>query len=279
LRIFSFLEMTGIKSRRQPGTILREAVQTIESLRHPRNRAWLSPHAPYSTRPELLQLTAKTLHRRKWRASIHVAESEQEFEMFQHARGQMHDWLRRNERDNSDCGLGSPVAHLARNRLLGENVLAIHVNYLARGDATLLAKNRTHVVHCPRSHEYFKHTPFERERLARAGVNLCLGTDSLATTRKAGKNKPELDLFAELRSLAAHDQTVSPEEILRMATINGARALGLAGKIGELSKGAFADLIALPCSGKIPRLHETVLAHTGQVAASLIEGRWVIPPA
>jgi cytosine/adenosine deaminase-related metal-dependent hydrolase len=279
LRIFSFMEMTGIKSRRQPGTILREAVQTIESLRHPRNRAWLSPHAPYSTRPELLQLTAKTLHRRKWRASIHVAESEEEFEMFLHARGQMHDWLRRNERDNSDCGLGSPVAHLARNRLLGENVLAVHVNYLARGDATLLAKNRTHVVHCPRSHEYFKHTPFERERLARAGVNLCLGTDSLATTRRAGKNKPELDLFAELRSLAAHDQTVSPEEILRMATINGARALGLAGKIGELSKSAFADLIALPCSGKIPRLHEAVLAHTGQVAASLIEGRWAIPPA
>lgn len=278
LRIFSFLEMTGIKSRRQPKDILREALEKIESLRHPRHRAWLSPHAPYSTRPELLELTAKAIHKRKWRASIHVAESEQEFEMFQHARGRMHDWLRRNERDNSDCGLGSPVTHLARHRLLGENVLAIHVNYLARGDATLLAKNKTHVVHCPRSHDYFRHVPFERERLANAGVNLCLGTDSLATARKEGKKKPELDMFAEMRSLATHDKTVSPEEILRMATVNGARALGLAGKIGELSKNSLADLIALPYGGKISRVHEAVLAHAGHVTASMIEGRWAIPP-
>lgn len=278
LRIFSFLEMTGIKSRRQPKDVLREALEKIESLRHPRHRASLSPHAPYSTRPELLQLTATAIRKRKWRACIHVAESEQEFEMFLHARGQMHDWLKRNERDNSDCGLGSPVAHLARNKLLGENVLAIHVNYLARGDATLLAKNKTHVVHCPRSHEYFRHIPFERERLVKAGVNVCLGTDSLATTRKAGRNKPELDLFAEMRSLAAHDKTVTPEEILRMATVNGARALGMAGKIGELAKNSLADLIALPYSGKVSRVHEAVLAHTGHVTASMIEGRWAIPP-
>lgn len=278
LRIFSFMEMTGIKSRRNPWEILREAIEKIESLRHSRNRAWLSPHAPYSTRPELLQLTAKTIHKRHWRACIHAAESEQEFEMFQHARGKMHDWLKRNARDNSDCGLGSPVAHLARTKLLGENVLAIHVNYLAKGDATLLAKNKTHVVHCPRSHDFFRHTKFERERLAKAGVNVCLGTDSLATTRKTGKNKPELDMFAEMRSLATHDKAVSLEEILRMATVNGARALGLAGVIGELSKNSSADLIALPYAGKASRAHEAVLAHTGHVAASMIEGRWAIPP-
>jgi cytosine/adenosine deaminase-related metal-dependent hydrolase len=278
LRIFSFLEMTGIKSRRQPKEILREAMEKISSLRHSRNHAALSPHAPYSTRPELLQLTAKTIHKRRWLASIHVAESEQEFEMFQNARGKMHDWLKRNERDNSDCGLGSPVAHLARNQLLGENVLAVHVNYLARGDATLLAKNKTHVVHCPRSHDYFRHTKFERERLANAGVNICLGTDSLATTRKIGKAKPELDMFAEMRALADADKKISPEEILRMSTINGARALGLTSKVGELSKNTLADLIALPCPTKTRNVHEAVIAHTGNVSASMIEGRWAILP-
>jgi len=210
--------------------------------------------------------------------SIHVAESAQEFEMFARATGGMHDWLLRNGRDNSDCGLGSPVAHLARNKLLGDNVLAIHVNCLARGDATLLAKNKTHVVHCPRSHDYFKHPKFERERLANAGVNICLGTDSLATTRQTGKQKPELDLFAEMRALADSDQQISPEEILRMATVNGARALGLAKKIGELSPNASADLIAIPFSGKPAGIYETVLGYSGNVAASLIEGRWAIPP-
>ena len=278
LRIFSFLEMTGIRARRQPKEILREAVETIDSLRHSRHRAALSPHAPYSTLPELLKLTAAISKKRNWPVSIHVAESVQEFEMFQHARGKMHAWLARNERDNSDCGLGSPVAHLARNRLLGENVLAIHVNCLARGDATLLAKNKTHVVHCPRSHDYFKHPKFERERLAAAGVNLCLGTDSLATTRKAGRHKPELDLFAEMRALADSDKSVSPQEILRMATVNAARALGFAGNTGELSAGAFADMIAIPFHGKTAKIHEAVLHHSGSVTASMIEGRWAIPP-
>ena len=278
LRIFSFLEMTGIKSRRNPKEILREAVKKIDSLKHTRSRASLSPHAPYSTLSELLRLTAKTARKRKWRVTTHVAESVQEFEMFQHVRGDMHDWLARNERDNSDCGLGSPVAHLARNQLLGENVLAVHVNCLARGDATLLAKNKTHVVHCPRSHDYFKHPPFQRQRLANAGVNLCLGTDSLATTRKTGKQKPELDMFAEMRALADHDSEISPAEILRLATVNGARALGLARKIGELSPGALADLIAIPFHGKLAKVHDAVLQHTGNVTSSMIDGRWAIPP-
>ena len=279
LRVFSFLEMTGIKSRRNPQMILREAVEKIDSLCDPRNRALLSPHAPYSTVPELLRLSARVARKRKWRISTHVAESEQEFEMFAKASGQMHDWLKRNERDNSDCGRGSPVVHLARQKLLGENVLAIHVNCLARGDATLLAKNKTHVVHCPRSHDFFKHPRFERERLAKAGVNICLGTDSLATTRRAKRHKPMLNMFTEMQALMQNDDSVTPREILEMSTVNGAKALGLAGKVGEISRNACADLIALPFTGKTAQIHESVIAHTGQVHASMIDGRWIIPPA
>jgi cytosine/adenosine deaminase-related metal-dependent hydrolase len=278
LRVFSFLEMTGIKARRDPGEVLRETVEKIDSLRHARNRAWLAPHAPYSTVPELLQRTARLARKRHWRVSVHVAESQQEFDMFQHAQGPMHEWLMRNGRDCADCGQGSPVAHLARQKLLGDDVLAIHVNCLARGDATLLGKNRTSVVHCPRSHDYFRPPPFQRARLAAAGVNLCLGTDSLATVRKTGKRKPELDLFAEMRALASRDNTVSPAEILRMATMNGARALGLAGEIGELSPGAIADVIAIPYGGRMAGALEAVVQHSGGVCASMIEGRWAILP-
>ena len=85
-------------------------------------------------------------------------------------------------------------------------------------------------------------------------------------------------MFAEMRALADADKTVSPEEILRMATVNGARALGLSGKIGELSTNASADLIAIPFSGKPAKIHEIVLAHPDNVSASMIEGRWAIPP-
>jgi cytosine/adenosine deaminase-related metal-dependent hydrolase len=63
-----------------------------------------------------------------------------------------------------------------------------------------------------------------------------------------------------------------------MATVNGARALGLAGQAGELSKNASADLIAIPSGKASDDIFETVLAHTGNVSASMIDGRWAIPP-
>jgi cytosine/adenosine deaminase-related metal-dependent hydrolase len=278
LRVFSFLEMTGIRARRNPKEILREAVEKADSLSHPRSSASLSPHAPYSTLPELLRLSAEIAREKKLRITTHVAESEQEFEMFMHARGKMFDWLRRNERNNSDCGLGSPVAHLARNNMLGENLLAVHVNLLAPGDAGLLAEHRVHVVHCPRSHDYFSHPPFPRRRLDDAGINLCLGTDSLSTVRKTGKEKLELNLFEEMRQFAAADKTVSPVEILRMTTVNGAKALGMAGQIGELSENTLADLIAIPFAGKKTDIYDAVLHHAGHVSASMIGGQWAIAP-
>jgi cytosine/adenosine deaminase-related metal-dependent hydrolase len=278
LRVFSFLEMTGIRARRNPAETLLAAVEKMDSLSHPRCFASLSPHAPYSTVPALLELSAKAARERGQRLCVHVAESAEEFEMFMRARGQMYNWLQRNERDLSDCGLGSPVRHLARHHLLGENLLAIHVNCLARGDAALLSRRGVHVVHCPRSHDYFRHPPFLRKRLANAGVNICLGTDSLATVRKTRKQNPELSMFNEMRELAANDPKLPPAEILRMATVNGARALGRAGQIGELSENALADLIAIPASAKPSEACEAVLAHDGPVSASMIDGDWVIPP-
>ena len=114
----------------------------------------------------------------------------------------------------------------------------------------MLGRHHVHVVHCPRSHDYFSHPPFPRRQLAAAGVNLCLGTDSLATVRKVKQQPLELNLFEEMRQLAAADKSISPVEILRLATINGAKAMGMAGQIGELSENAFADLIAIPFAEK-----------------------------
>ena len=278
LRVLSFLEMTGIRARRNPKEILREAVEKVDSLSHPRCSASLSPHAPYSTLPELLRLSAGVAREKNLRITTHVAESEQEFEMFMRARGKMFNWLQRNERNNSDCGLGSPVAHLARNNMLGENLLAVHVNLLAPGDVELLGRHHVHVVHCPRSHDYFRHPPFPRRQLADAGINLCLATDSLSTVRKTGKEKLELNLFEEMRQLAAADKTVSPVEIVRMATVNGAKALGMAGQIGELSENAFADLIAIPFAGKRADIYDAVVHHASTVSASMVDGQWAIVP-
>ena len=251
LRVFSFLEMIGIRGQRQPRAIVEEAVARIEALKGCRGGAGLSPHAPYSTVPELLRLSAETARRRKWRLTTHVAESALEFKMFTHGRGEMFGWLQRSGRDMSDCGLGSPVRHLERCGALSERLLAAHMNYLAKGDAALLGKRKVHVVHCPRGHSYFQHQPFPLRRLARAGVNVCLGTDSLASVHKPRRQSVELNLFEEMRALARNETSLSARKIVQMATINGARALGLGGQLGELAAGCLATWSRCLSPGKL----------------------------
>jgi aminodeoxyfutalosine deaminase len=278
LRVISFLEMTGVKSRCPPREIIRQAVNRLDSLSHERSRAGFSPHAPYSTTPELLRLASETARHRNLRLSVHVAESSEEFDMFARGRGAMFEWIARNGRDMSDCGLGSPVRHLERQGALGENLLAVHVNYLARGDARLLGRHGVSVVHCPRSHAYFKHRKFPLRELTAARVNLCLGTDSLASVYKRRRQNVELNLFEEMRVLADAEPALPHKKIVQMATINGGRALGMAGQVGELSLGALADLVAIPFTGKASEAWSAIVNHRGDVSASMIGGGWVIGP-
>ena len=277
LRVISFRELINIKSRQPAADIVEQAVNDWLGLPEARGRVGLSPHAPYSTSAELLELAARAAHRRNWRLTTHVAESEQEFEMFMYRQGAMFDWLK-GQRDMTDCGHGSPVQHLERCGCLDENLLAAHVNYLWRHDAGVLGRNRVSVVHCPHSHDYFHHLRFPREELEGAGVNLCLGTDSLATTRKERDQPLELNLFAEMQLLAAKSPELAPEKILRMATVNGAQALGRKGELGELSPNALADVIAIPFAGPEREVFEAIVHHTGGVAASMIGGAWAVPP-
>jgi cytosine/adenosine deaminase-related metal-dependent hydrolase len=274
LRVFSFLELTGVRSRRKPSEILREAAAKIRALGSAAHSAGLSPHALYSTMPALLKQTARVARRRAWRVAMHVAESTEEQEMCVHRRGSLFDWLK-NQRDMSDCGNGTPVQQVRRCGLLGGNFLAIHANCLEPGDIAALAESRSHVVHCPRSHAYFQHPPFLYRQLAAAGVNVSLGTDSLASILPPRRGKAELNMFAEMRSFAASYPDVAPEQIVRMATQGGARALGLQERVGGIFQGGMADLTAIPFAGKAEDAWAAVVHHIGDVSASMIDGRWV----
>lgn len=277
LRVHSFRELINVRSRVPASELVERAVNDWLGLPDTQKRVGLSPHAPYTTTTELLELAAQAAHRRKWRLTTHVAESEQEFEMYMYRHGAMYDWLK-SQRDVSDCGQGSPVQHLERCGYLDENLLAVHVNYLWRHDAGVLGRNKVSVAHCPRSHDYFQHLRFPREELESAGVNICLGTDSLATTRKERNQTLELNLFSEMQAFAAKSPDVAAEKILRMATVNGAQALGMKGLIGEISEGSLADLIAIPFGGAEGDVHDAILHHPGRVLASLINGSWAISP-
>jgi len=190
----------------------------------------------------------------------------------------MFDWLRRSKREMSDCGVGTPVEHLRQCGVLNQNLIAVHANYLRKSDVELLAARKVNVVHCPRSHAYFAHEPFQIRKLLKAGVNVCLGTDSLASVYKRPRENAQLDMFAEARAFASNNKSMSVRRIIEMATINGARALGLRRRVGELREGACADLIAIPFNGRVVESHEAVLHHEGDVAASMIDGQWAIAP-
>ncbi len=192
--------------------------------------------------------------------------------MFMDRAGALYQWLK-DQREMKDCGGRSPVEHLERLGYLRKNLLAVHANYLLAGDAEILARRKVSVVHCPRSHAYFRHRSFPREELSRAGVNICLGTDSLASCHKH-HGPLELNLFTEMQALAKNSPGLAPGAILKMATVNGAQALGRRGELGELRPKALADLIAIPFKGGKDIAEEAVVHHTGNVSAVMIAGKW-----
>lgn len=298
LRVFSFLEVLNPRlSQLSPEEILQNALKQVPfpggSTAREQDASWpkpfqaggvnpgwwfgLSPHAPYSTTPELLQTCQKMAAANGWRVTAHISESEPEFEMYMYARGLMYDWLK-NQRSMEDCGHGSPLGGFTRAGLINQAMLAVHMNYLWHDDAAVLGRQDASVVHCPRSHRYFRHGCFPRRTLETAGVNVCLGTDSMASM-EAIKGVLELNMFSEMQMLASWDNTISPANILRMSTLHGATALGLKGLIGEISPQAYADLIVIPYKGKVDSVYEAIIHHQGPVAASMVGGRWVVPPA
>lgn len=102
LRVVSCIELLSVRSRLNARQMVEAAVQKLASL--PATSAGLSPHAPYSTSPELLSVAATIAREHGWLLTSHVAESTDEFDMYLNSHGAMFDWLK-SQRDMSDCGV------------------------------------------------------------------------------------------------------------------------------------------------------------------------------
>ncbi|MFM1556572.1 MAG: amidohydrolase family protein [Limisphaerales bacterium] len=270
LRVASFLELIVTRAQSDTAQAVADATNWIASHKPPSGHAGLSPHAPYTTNPDLLEACAAT----DLPMAMHLAESAEEDEMFRQGSGPLYERLAAAGREMADCGRGSPIAHANRSGLLSENLIAIHGNYLDDDDIHLLAENHVSLVHCPRSHAYFGHAPFRAEALRTAGVNLCLGTDSLATMRAGDA---ELSLFDELRAYCeAFPDSADLETLLQCVTVNPARALGMAGQVGELAVDAFADLMTLPFDGPIEFAMKAIVNHAGPAQRVMLYGKWEV---
>lgn len=275
LRLRSCLELINVQSPKNTKSLVRAAIQKSRELESQHtNRCGLSPHALYTATDELL-LSARDAARSQSRLlTTHVAESAEEDAMYRSATGPLFDWLQ-TRGQTAHCGEGSPVSILDRLGYFHAPVVAAHVNYLAPKDERILAKWNVAVAHCPRSSRYFDHAPFPWRRLRNAGVNIALGTDSLASTPKTGKTNPQLDFFAEFACLAGQKEPPSPHEILQSATMNGAKALRRENEFGQLSPGFLADAIAIPYAGRTENFAEAVVHYRGSVSALMIHGRWI----
>jgi 5-methylthioadenosine/S-adenosylhomocysteine deaminase len=138
-----------------------------------------------------------------------------------------------------------PIERLDKLGLLGPDLMAVHMTDLTEEEIDLLVKTGTHVVHCPESNMKLASGICPVPTLLEAGVNVALGTDGTASNN-------DLDMIGEMKSAAflskigAGDAVaVTAEKALSMATINGARALGLGDKVGSLERGKQADITAI----------------------------------
>jgi len=246
---------------------LEEAVEETKRWKgkaEGRITAMLGPHAPYTLTPPALRQIVTAARHYKLPLHIHVAETRDELEEIGKNYGKR------------------PVAYLADQGVFSRPVLLAHGVWLDEGEISFLAKQKVAVAHNPSSNLKLASGIAPVVQLLKAGVNVSLGTDGAASNNR-------LDMFTELRTASLlqkvtnQDSTAIPAETaLRMATINGARALGLGDQIGSLEPGKKADLIMIdldqshltPCFNPISLL--VYAARGSDISDVMVNGEWLV---
>ena len=270
IRTWWFYEMLDIRHRITSDDVVAGALSFFQHRANSIDYFGLSPHAPYSASVELYQLANSCATAFTMPLTTHVAESREEFTMFREGGGALYEFMASLQRPMHDCGRETPFAHLWKSGAIDGHWLLAHMNELDEEDFQILASlprsGGPSIVHCPGSHRYFNHSPFPYQRLHEMGVNLCVGTDSLASN-------DSLSLLGELRRLRTAEPWLSAAELLRTVTLNPARALRRRGQLGQITPGALADLIAVPLSHSLADVHEEIVAYDRPIPWMMINGQ------
>ncbi len=301
LRARVYLEVFGLDDDRLPETLERlETALARARAASGANRAgdadgaggghgfedrveWgVSPHATYTVSQPLYREVARFARRSGLRMATHVAESKTEVRL-----------------SNGGAGLATlvygaaslltggrwrlpskrPLQYVAETGALGTDMLVVHAVQMDGADIKTLAASGAPVAHCPRSNENLGCGIAPVAAMKAAGVVVALGTDSLASN-------DGLDMLAEMRAAleASHSraqkadtEALLPSEILRMATLDGARALGWEARAGSLEVGKRADITVVSLPGTVSSStspEDLALAvMQGQVRMTVAEGR------
>ncbi|CUS77964.1 Cytosine/adenosine deaminase [Candidatus Kryptonium thompsonii] len=237
IELISFVEERGIEFFNTIKELVGNVNKVVE--RHNLQREFrisLAPHAPYSVSEALFKLiknfngTSKT--------SVHLAEVIDEVEFIKNGTGFFRTFLiQRNGFDYSWNPPGvSPVKYLDRINFLDENTLAVHCVNVDDEDIEILSERNVSVCTCPRSNFFLKVGKAPVRKFLDHGINVCMGTDSMASNR-------DLNILNELKFAREFYENVSDEELLKIATLNGAKALGFDNICGSIERGKDSDLI------------------------------------
>lgn len=242
--------------------LIRHGRQFIEKYKdHPTIQVSLAPHAPYSVGDDAL-LKINDLAK-EYGLPIHMHVQETAFEVNQ----ETVKYSKRPMKRLQDLGLLSPKFQ------------AVHMTQVNEEDLAILVETGTSVVHCPESNLKLASGFCPVNQLLKAGVNVALGTDGAASNN-------DLDMLGEMRTaafigkaVAQEDTAVSAADALRMATLNGAKALQWENETGSLEVGKSADIIAInlndlntqPVYNPISQI--VYAAHQHQVTDMWIRGR------
>jgi 5-methylthioadenosine/S-adenosylhomocysteine deaminase len=208
-----------------PADYLRKGLALRDEYKgHPLISTAFAPHAPYTVEDEHLVKIRRLADELEVPVHTHVHETQGE------VLGSV-----------VDCG-SRPLDRLDRLGLVSPMLMAVHMTQLEDTEIARLAAAGAHVVHCPESNLKLASGFCPVARLLEAGVNVCLGTDGAASNN-------DLDMIGEMRTaallakgVAGRADAVDAQQVLAMATINGARAMGLAEETGSIESGKWADL-------------------------------------
>jgi len=271
----AFHELLGFKSG-DAERLLENAAAVFDRLEddddlrgaRERIRVALTPHAPHTSSAALLRGLAGGAAASGNPFSIHVAESAAETELLFDGSGPLAELFK--ERGFWDAsweppGL-SPVEYLDRLGVLSPRTLAVHCVQLRPLDRSRLQARGVTVITCPRSNRRLGVGKCPVFDLLREGIPVALATDSLASA-------PDLDLFAEMHALRLEQPSLAPAVILRMATLNGAAALGIGDRLGTIEPGKLAELVVVPLDSEETAPLEAVCSNP-PVVFRLVDASW-----
>jgi cytosine/adenosine deaminase-related metal-dependent hydrolase len=237
----------------------------------------ISPHTPFTVSERLLEDCIQLARSRNIPLCIHLSETEAEVEFIKRGTGEILGF-------RQEFGLPpqwkppqkSPVKYVQELGLLDEPAALVHCNYLDDEDLDILTASDASVIFCPGSHRFFGHRPHRVQEMLEKGINVALGTDSLASN-------DSLSLLTEMKIIRNSYPDIAPVDILRMATVNGLEALGFTNEFDAAQSGRLADLTGVTLAAEALERAESPLdalfAESAETVFSMSNGQVLLNPS